>query len=303
MSVYTGVTIPASPALVTPVVPEFKGGALVPGPPCPCLETPIPLYIEARNYYVTMTKCSGFPSVRTTTTTYTKDEKPSDLTEEEEESWDAAWGPTITHTTEDKLARDYSKFETWNLGSVDQSRSESGFCEFIRTKDEWTPGELDANPGYATYTPTTEIEETEPADVPAADLSADFEGEFESGLGNGYSTAMDDDGDSSTGSKIQWRWVIDLTNWPASREWPDGLVIEGRVVWHSVTTTISNDDDLLEPIRETSVQSEPFSIEKSDPIWRGDARVSEPFGAPGRGKSRVEMNFVPAAFAHLLPFE
>jgi hypothetical protein len=300
-NVYTGVTVPQSTYLVTPVVPELAGGAFYPGPPCPCNPLQIPIFSESRNYYVTMTKCAGYPATRTTTLTYTKDEKPGDLTEEEEADWDAAW-PVITFVVKEELLSPYSKFETWNLNSPNQTRSESGVCEFVVVSEEWDPGELDANPGYATYTLDTEVEETEVEDTPAADLSAPFEGEFEGDLGTGYSTSMDDDGDESTGHKTQWRWVIDLSNWPASREWPDGLVIQGTVVWQTETTTVSSDEE-VEPVKNTTLESEPFRIEKDDPIWRGDTRVSSPSGSPGRGKTRIQVNFLPPAFVHLLPFE
>jgi hypothetical protein len=301
--VYQDLTAPQAVVMITPVLPsspDLGGGALIPGPPCPCPEIVIPIYSESRNYYRTTVKCSGFLK-RVKTTIYTKDEKPSGLTEEQEESWDAAWDE-ISHVTEDEQLRAYSKFETWNLNSVDQSRSASDACEVVRTKDEWNPGEWVENPGYATYTPETTINDTPVPDVPAVDLSAAFEGEFEVNLGNGSTTAMDDDGDSSSGHKTAWRWVIDLSDWPASREWPDGLVVQGRVVWQTITTTISSNEE-VEPEKSTIIETESFRIEKDQPIWRGDSRVSAPTGSPGRGNSRVTENFIPPAFLHLLPFE
>lgn len=300
-NVYTGVTVPQTTYLVTPVVPILAGGAFYPGPPCPCEASSIPVFSEGRNYYVTMSKCAGYPKTRKTTTTYTKDEKPGDLDDDEEADWDAAW-ESIEHVINEELLSNYSKFETWNLGSLEQSRSESGFCEFVVVSDEWTPGEPNSNPGDATYSVNTEVVETEVEDTPAADLSANFEGEFEGGLGTGYSTAMDEDGDESTGRKTEWRWVIDLSNWPTSREWPEGLVIEGTIVWQTETTTISSDED-VPPVESTTLETESFRIEKDDPIWRGEPRVSVPSGSPGRGNSRISVNFLPPAFLHLLPID
>lgn len=287
MKGYSNVTTPETSPLVVPVVPDVYGYALVPGVPCPCPDNLFPLVVLSRTYQVTHTRCDG-PSRRVTTTTYSKD--PYSGSGGTLAEWEAAW-PEIIHTVEEEIPTDRASVKGWNLASPGQARTDATeTCGSLTVvADTWDPGELADNPGIATYTDDTDVVDTDTPLVGGPDLSEAFEGDFEAGLGNGYSAGQSIDGDESTGYKSEWKWQIDLSNWPTDRDWPTGFELKGSIVWIEETDG--------EPLPRV----EPYHLTAAAPVWTGLVNTDVPPGDPEPGESQVRVHYVPAEYHPLLP--
>lgn len=301
------VYVPRSPQIVAPWVPEVRGYALDPGSPCPCLSVGIQPSTIGRNFQVEYQRCEGIKS-RETVTTYTKDEWDG---VSDEDSWNDAW-PSMVHTEkwESTGTNNQAIFKVWNLGHPDE-RTETTPCPLLeKTEDEWDPGPPADNPGAATYTVEIADDITyfpDGVDVPGA--GDPFEGEFAVGDA-GSVTSKSEAEDFARAYKTEWRWVIDLTEWPGSSPWPPGFVFQGTVVWWEGSKEFDNDDPGVDFAGNPwgvvwdslNIQTEEFFIDEENRRWEGTLHTSLPDTSIDGGRTRVKQILSPRLPYLFLPF-
>lgn len=302
---YTDQTIPKSTPLVTSGNPTLVFGALIPGPPCPCIDIQLLPSVISRSSLTVETKCIGLQS-RITTTTYVKQENPYTGEGEDKDAWDDAW-PTMTHTVEEMWdGPKKSKLTTYNAGALNEDIGDPTECgTLVVTKDEWDPGPPDDNPGIAIYDHDTVVEETEIEDGVGAPDADGFIGEM-LGSGQGYTLSRNEADTENLIYSTEWRWRLSLDDWPAVVPWPPGLVIRGRVYWRDGTIQFDNDDPPLEddPYAGTFgvMKSEEFEITESERVWTGTIHSNIPPGGIAEGKTRAQAVFLETRSPILLPF-
>lgn len=307
MRLFTSSTVPSElPYLVASANPIFAAGALIPGVPCPCVKIPLSVGVSARNYQRTENSCGV--EERTTIITKTKNEFPGGDSAALA-SWNAAWG-TITETLiEVNEGPPYSAYTQWFYGpdsTEGEDEETDPLCGMLEGETTYDPGPPEENPGNATYSSTTEIEETF-FDIPGNPDTVSFRGEFANSVNQSVAQTSlegDPEGPSSNRFDTEWRWVIDLTGWPSSRPWPAGYVIEGFVVWTERVrlNAETGENEVLTPFTDT-IMTEAFALTEEEPRWEGEVRIASATVVDEPGKTSRILNVLRSDFALYLPFE
>jgi hypothetical protein len=289
---FTRLDEPIAVALAVPQLPDLNGNALVPGRTCPCDEVPI---ITPTTQSAQAFEHREWCGVRltTTTTVYTKNEFPGG-TPEEEEAWDAAW-ETITHVVESEMGG-----PGYSIASNPNFSGSGSFtaCKLPEISETWDPGPLDENPGVATYTSESDVDQDEWPEVSLSGFPS-FPGD-ESVVGTNAVASIAADGHSATAFASRWRWKIDLSWWPTAKPWPPGFEFRGALIWDVVTLTYN--DPSPDPSSITRKRFvEPYAVTQQAPVWYGEAHVSDATGAASPGRTGKVFVVPVAGFEIVLP--
>jgi hypothetical protein len=293
MKIFSGVTTPVSTYLVTPIVPDLRGGAFVPGEPCPCPAILVPVSSKGIAAQRTETACGLMR--RVTTTTYTKDPCPPG------DAVCAAAPALITRVTTLESSSGVEESSSTIYFSAEGEELESTPCGFLEeVSDVYTPSPPDPRVSYSSV---TVIDDTVVDTVPAP-ASISLRGD-DTGVFIGSIAAMSDSrpvvpNESSFRYDSSFNWVIDLTSWPTSRTWPEGFIFSGSLIWLRVMTTGRVDD--FERPETTEVFSESFAITQSSRIWTSSRINSSVGGVAAEGDYASERYVIPEASLPILPF-